>query len=402
MSFNQPQFPSVGIETEFDLVTNFGVRQTVAYLRKAFPADTQDEIAPHTLESGTTGANNFATAMQTIISQFSKFQRQLKINDHIFPFGSLPNARTEQEQRQALQFLQIHNNEYYQHLLERDGSIVATNLNVNGLQFHVGQLGEANMEQMLKRYNVMRYLIPIFQGLSSSSPIRNSKFSGYASERVLAKKQLPKSGVPSYLRNEEHLKTLLDTLPDGVRKSLSPGYFWLRYPRTDLGTLELCSMDMIPDIKLTGALLDLYQRLCIKIDQTEYQNLPTDVFGNHEYLQDSDFINTNLESINLMSKTLQDTSIVLPIQDNIVFTKWLENIFKWIGDISSETAKYKCEDYLPNFLAQGTYSEQIIAELKNLEIITNHDSQIITPQMMPDVLNVYNELSQQNLFSKLN
>ncbi len=395
---------STGIEAEFDLICPCGGRKNTSELIESTNF-SQYEISPHTIEIGTNGGNSITESLKTIFDQIKQLSKELKQNTNLFPFGSLPNKRSRQEHKDAIDHLQNHPNEYYKYLLrERDGSIVSSNLDVNGLQFHVGIADSDNFEILLKRYNALRFLTPLFQGLAASSPIRDSIYRGYSSERALSKKGLPKSGVPDFLDSLEQLDFILGTNPSHVKSSLSPGYYPIRLPRQDINTTELCSMDMIPDKDLIVSLLDLYLRICKKIDVSSYHQLPENIFGNHNQLRMSHIINTNFQSVENMQQCLRDTQVVLSNNSMIPFNQWLKNIFEWIEEIPSQILSQNTTNSLMTILEKGTHSEQLIQSLQQLEIIQPYsfgDVQSYNTSQMHDIVNLYRQHAQTNLFSKL-
>ena len=94
-------------------------------------------------------------------------------------------------------------------------------------------------------------------------------FRGYNSERLQRKMGLPMNGVPPYLQDFKnyisYLEIFLGQASSDTIQNVSPGYYYLRLPRIELGTIELCACDTSPDLQLTLALFDLYTRVCKKI-----------------------------------------------------------------------------------------------------------------------------------------
>ncbi len=393
-----------GIEIELDFTNGHGLRiHTAAVI--AMHGFLQHEISYHSMEFGTEGANTPEQSLNAIFEQMSKLSKILGEGEIMFPFGSLPNARSDEEQKMAITHLRNHPEEYYQYLLQnRDGSIVSEVLDVNGLQFHVGIPEEERFEILIQRFNVLRFLTPLFQGISASSPIRNSQYRGYSSEREIAKRSLLMGGIPDYLEDLDDLDFILNTRPSNHRESLSPGYYNLRYPRKDINTTELCAMDMIPDKNLIVALLDLYHRICRKIDTVDYEMLPENIFGDPTRLRMSHIIKHNLQSVSSMQTPLRNTEIVLSKNSKISFVDWIKNIYAWIQDVPTEISNHDSFEIIMSLLEKGTHSEQLIEALHKDQTIPPYqfgEVQVYTQAQMNCIIALYNNHSQSNLFSQL-
>ncbi len=391
-----------GIELELDTTDQDGKRKNIQPALEGLEGENWEscpEIHPQTLELKTSGAHTLDEGLRAINSALETTVEN--IDGILYPFGTLPHSFPRKEYDEFERFIREHPDEYYKYLcFTRDGSVIR-NLDVCGAQFHVGH---ENPEVLLRRYNYLRWLIPLFAGLSTSSPVRIANFNGYYSERARAKTKLIKTGVPPVITSQENLKALLTPPPD-VEDSPSPGYYLMRFPRLDLGTTEMCASDMTPDVRILTALSDIYHRICRKIDQTRETDMPEDIFGAKRFQlspESSTFINSNLETINRTNKSTKDHYIGLG-DTYIPFHKWVENVLRFISDTPSglKFEGFSSEEEIRKTLEDGTVAERIIQELTQEGIInpgkTFGSRNKISKKRMPEVYAIYQKLTAKCL-----
>lgn len=357
---------SVGLEIEQDIVHANGERAQTSDLVEI---ETEkyavwEEIYPQTVEIKTKDGDTVTGVVGAIYSGIVHVENILAPTDRRSqPFGCLPTPLTQKDRETLFGFLRGHAIEYYQKLLgTRDGSIVE-NLWVNGLQMHVGHTSN---EILIQRYNAMRWLIPFFSGICMSSPISNGIYRWYYSERLMTKRSLPLSGVPPVVRDEEDANLCFDSHNHKMPRSTSPGYYLMRLPRFDIGTVEMCSSDMTPDIQLIASVVDLYHRISKKIDQVGISGLPEHIFWKQENIDSwaSNFlIDHTLQSTINAENSLADSQVFLG-NGMVRFGEWTQSILEWIRDIPSELEyNINASDKTDDVLNGGTISEMIIENL---------------------------------------
>jgi hypothetical protein len=167
-------------------------------------------------------------------------------------------------------------NSYYEYLFrERDGFDIA-DFRWAALQLH---RWVEDQRMAVYTFNKIRHLLPFFLALTGNSPIHNNKFRWNVSERTSTKSAWKMTGIPDAIDDTffSQLQEWLDT----TIKSVTPYYYAVRYPRVDIRTIENCSMDMVDDVGIMVACMDLYYRICEKLKQhfLSGEDLPEGIFG---------------------------------------------------------------------------------------------------------------------------
>jgi gamma-glutamyl:cysteine ligase YbdK (ATP-grasp superfamily) len=135
-----------------------------------------------------------------------------------------------------------------------------------------------NYELSVFVFNKIRHLLPFFSVLSQNSPFHEETFRGNLSERTASKFSWKMTGIPQGIDN--NFLSDLQTWLNATIKSPTPYFYAVRYPRIDIKTIENCSMDMVSDVKLIIALIDIYYRLTekLKMDFLDKNPLPKELF----------------------------------------------------------------------------------------------------------------------------
>ena len=134
----------------------------------------------------------------------------------------------------------------------------ARRLLICGMHTHVGV---PDGEQAIQVINELTRHLPLFLGLSASSPFFEGADSGMASARSLVFESLPTAGLPPQISEwtdfEEFMETLIDT---GCINTVREVWWDIR-PHPGFGTVELRMCDAMPTVHETVALAGLAQTL---------------------------------------------------------------------------------------------------------------------------------------------
>lgn len=274
------------------------------------------------------------------------------------PFGLVPTSG-ESAAREALRAsIMTHPSTHYRWLVERDGhDTLAALEGMSGLQMHVERI---NAENAVATARALAYCVPVFAGLAASSPIRDGRYAGNSSERLVTKLGMPLSGLPqtSALRDMAGTRAHLDASSRTLR-SVSPGYYFVRLPRVELGTIENCVMDMVPDLPLASALMRLHVLLADRVSQAmlREETLPRELFGGGMLGGgERGRIMRQLDAV-LRAPRLFDAMIETHDGGRIPFHRYLRDMAAWTG------ADDALISTLDTVLYSGTVSERIVRAL---------------------------------------
>ena len=129
---------------------------------------------------------------------------------------------------------------------------------IYGLHIHVGF---PDKELAVKAYNMVINYLPVFLGISASSPFFYGEFTGLHSYRTKIFEQLPRAGIPEYFDNFSQFEDLYFKLKEsGFIESIKDIWWDVRI-HPDLGTIELRVCDSNPEIERIEFLITLLQGL---------------------------------------------------------------------------------------------------------------------------------------------
>ena len=141
---------------------------------------------------------------------------------------------------------------------------------VGGMHIHAGF---GNPDLRIQTMNVLRHYLPIFLGLSTSSPFREGRETGYKSSRLNFMSAIPRTGVPKALSNYEEFKSLERDYQKWGFISDSGEIWWDIRPSNAYPTIELRVCDVCTRIDDAMAIVALYACLIRKFMRTETAGL---------------------------------------------------------------------------------------------------------------------------------
>lgn len=141
---------------------------------------------------------------------------------------------------------------------------------VGGMHIHAG-FGSPDLR--IQTMNVMRHYLPLFLGLSTSSPFREGIETGYKSSRMNVMSAIPRTGVPKSLSNYDEFKSLERKYQKWGFISDSGEIWWDVRPSNVYPTIELRVCDVCTRIDDAMAIVALYACLIRKFIRTQSAGL---------------------------------------------------------------------------------------------------------------------------------
>lgn len=163
---------------------------------------------------------------------------------------------------------------------------------IYGLHIHVGF---PDRETAVKAYNMTVNYLPIFLGLSTSSPFFYGEFTGLHSYRTKIFEQLPRAGIPEYFDSYSQFEELYFKLKNGGFIESIKDIWWDVRIHPDLGTVELRVCDAVPELSRIEFLITLFQSLSFlaqeeKVEKQFYQILKQNKWNATRYSASGKFI----------------------------------------------------------------------------------------------------------------
>ena len=141
---------------------------------------------------------------------------------------------------------------------------------VGGMHIHAGF---GNPDLRIQAMSVLRHYLPLFLGLSTSSPFREGRETGYKSSRMNVMSAIPRTGVPKALSNYEEFKSLEWEYQKWGFISDSGEIWWDIRPSNAYPTIELRVCDVCTRIDDAMAIVALYACLIRKFMRTQSAGL---------------------------------------------------------------------------------------------------------------------------------
>jgi carboxylate-amine ligase len=146
---------------------------------------------------------------------------------------------------------------HYKRLVEAFG-LFAHQHTLFGLHVHVGI---DDPEKAIYVVNGVRRYVPVLIALSANSPFWKGENTGFMSTRAPVWRSFPRVGVPPFYRNwEDYQQRVEGLIAAGVTDSAAHLWYDVR-PNTELGTVEIRSLDAQTAVEETLALAALVQTL---------------------------------------------------------------------------------------------------------------------------------------------
>ncbi|MYD45140.1 MAG: carboxylate-amine ligase [Gammaproteobacteria bacterium] len=137
---------------------------------------------------------------------------------------------------------------------------------IGGMHIHAG-FGDPDVR--IAVMNVVRHYLPLFLGLSTSSPFREGLETGYKSSRMNFLAGIPRTGIPRALSSYEEFKSLERELQKWGFIGDSGEMWWDIRPSNNYPTIELRVCDVCPRVEDAMTLVALYACLIRKVMRTK-------------------------------------------------------------------------------------------------------------------------------------
>ena len=274
MATDTPPF-TIGIEEEYLLVD----RETLALAKApdeliaACQADLPDQVSTEFLqcqiEVGTGVCETIAEARadlshlrRTVAKRAAEFGLA-PIAASCHPFGDWKDQHHTEKERY--------------NKLRRDLAGVARRMLICGMHVHVG-IPEKDMRIGL--VNQLKYFLPHLHALSTSSPFWQGEDTGLNSYRLSVFDNLPRTGLPPYMRNWEEFASTVNTLCDLELIEDASKIWWDLRPSASFPTIESRICDVAPRIEVTLTLAALTQSLTRMLWRTNAAGDPWRIVDN--------------------------------------------------------------------------------------------------------------------------
>ncbi len=155
----------------------------------------------------------------------------------------------------------ISHKERYQQLVAEIGW-PARRLAIHGIHYHVGV---PSADAAIAVVNSVAYHLPLFLGLSASSPFWHGLDTGLASARTKIFEALPTAGLPPTLGGWGDFERYMDTLKSAGAITSIREVWWDVRPHPDFGTVELRMCDAMTNLNDVAAVAALAQCLVAEL-----------------------------------------------------------------------------------------------------------------------------------------
>lgn len=137
---------------------------------------------------------------------------------------------------------------------------------IGGMHIHAG-FGDADLR--IRVMNVVRHYLPLFLGLSTSSPFREGTETGFKSSRMNVLSGLPRTGIPKALSSYQEFKSLEAEYQKWGFISNSGEIWWDIRPSHTYPTIEMRVCDVCTRIDDAMTIVALYACLIRKFMRTQ-------------------------------------------------------------------------------------------------------------------------------------
>ncbi|MFA8440792.1 carboxylate-amine ligase [Yoonia sp.] len=255
MADGTPPF-TIGIEEEYLLVDQqtFKLAQAPDSLIETCKADLAGQVSPEFLQCQI----EIGTGVCQTIGEARKDLAHLRrtVARHAADYGLAPIAASCHPFADWKD--QHHTDKERYNKLRRDLAGVARRMLICGMHVHVGI---PDKDVRINLVNQLKYFLPHLHALSTSSPYWQSEDTGMNSYRLTVFDNLPRTGLPPYMKDWAQFSSTVETLIDlGLIEDASKIWWDLR-PSSKFPTIESRICDVAPRMEVTLTLAALTQCL---------------------------------------------------------------------------------------------------------------------------------------------
>lgn len=161
--------------------------------------------------------------------------------------------------------------------LRRDLAGVARRMLICGMHVHVGIPDKDTRVQLV---NQLKYFLPHLHALSTSSPYWQGEDTGLNSYRLSVFDNMPRTGLPPYMRDWEEFAGTVQTLVDLELIEDASKIWWDLRPSANFPTIESRICDVAPRLEVTLTLAALTQSLTRMLWRTNQAGEPWRIVQN--------------------------------------------------------------------------------------------------------------------------
>ena len=265
MASDTPPF-TIGIEEEYLLVDQetYALAHAPDGLIAACEADLKDQVSTEFLqcqiEIGTGVCHTIAEA-RTDLAHLRR-----TVAHHADSFGLAPIAASCHPFADWKD--QSHTDKERYNKLHRDLAGVARRMLICGMHVHVGI---PDKDKRVDLVNQLKYFLPHLHALSTSSPYWQGDDTGLNSYRLSVFDNMPRTGLPPYMRDWEEFAATVNTLCDLELIEDASKIWWDLRPSASFPTIESRICDVAPRMEVTLTLAALTQSLTRMLWRTAEQ-----------------------------------------------------------------------------------------------------------------------------------
>ena len=255
MATDTPPF-TIGIEEEYLLVDQdtYALAQAPDSLIDTCKADLADKVSPEFLqcqiEIGTGVCHTIGEAREDLAHLRRTVAR------HAAQYGLAPIAASCHPIADWKD--QHHTDKERYNKLRRDLAGVARRMLICGMHVHVGIPDE---DMRINLVNQLKYFLPHLHALSTSSPYWQGEDTGMNSYRLTVFDNLPRTGLPPYMKDWAQFSSTVETLIDLDLIEDASKIWWDLRPSSKFPTIESRICDVAPRMEVTLTLAALTQCL---------------------------------------------------------------------------------------------------------------------------------------------
>ena len=247
---------TIGIEEEYLLVDKetFALAHAPDNLISACKQDLEDKVSPEFLQCQIEIGTGVCHTIGEARSDLAHLRRT--VARHADSYGLAPIAASCHPFADWKD--QHHTDKERYNKLRRDLAGVARRMLICGMHVHVGIPDE---EMRIKLVNQLKYFLPHLHALSTSSPYWQGDDTGMNSYRLTVFDNLPRTGLPPYMKDWDQFSSTVQTLIDLDLIEDASKIWWDLRPSSKFPTIESRICDVAPRMEVTLTLAALTQCL---------------------------------------------------------------------------------------------------------------------------------------------
>lgn len=255
MAQDAPPF-TIGIEEEYLLVDKetFALARAPDSLISACKRDLEGKVSPEFLQCQIEIGTGVCHTIGEARADLAHLRRT--VARHADEFGLAPIAASCHPFADWKD--QHHTDKERYNKLRRDLAGVARRMLICGMHVHVGIPDE---EMRIKLVNQLKYFLPHLHALSTSSPYWQGDDTGMNSYRLTVFDNLPRTGLPPYMKDWDQFSSTVQTLIDLDLIEDASKIWWDLRPSSKFPTIESRICDVAPRMEVTLTLAALTQCL---------------------------------------------------------------------------------------------------------------------------------------------